>query len=139
MILCESDYPKILDEISNFLTKDDFELVFNNKDEMRNLNFSTRNIDKSTDVLSFPYEKMAHFPIGSIVINLDEVALKSQQFCHSKADEIALLFIHGALHILGYDHEKDSGEMREKECEIILKFNLPKSLIVRTQDSVEQS
>ncbi len=139
MILCESDYPKILDEISNFLTKDDFELVFNNKDEMRNLNFSTRNIDKSTDVLSFPYEKMAHFPIGSIVINLDEVALKSQQFCHSKDDEIALLFIHGALHILGYDHEKDSGEMREKECEIILKFNLPKSLIVRTQDSVEQS
>ena len=138
MILCESDYPKILDEISNFLTKDDFELVFNNKDEMRNLNFSTRNIDKSTDVLSFPYEKTAHFPIGSIVINLDEVALKSQQFCHSKDDEIALLFIHGALHILGYDHEKDSGEMREKECEIILKFNLPKSLIVRTQDSVEQ-
>lgn len=138
MILCESDYPKILDEISNFLTKDDFELVFNNEDEMRNLNFSTRNIDKSTDVLSFPYEKMAHFPIGSIVINLDEVALKSQQFCHSKDDEIALLFIHGALHILGYDHEKDSGEMREKECEIILKFNLPKSLIVRTQDSVEQ-
>lgn len=137
MILCESDYPKILDEISNFLTKDDFELVFNNEDEMRNLNFSTRNIDKSTDVLSFPYEKMAHFPIGSIVINLDEVALKSQQFCHSKDDEIALLFIHGALHILGYDHEKDSGEMREKECEIILKFNLPKSLIVRTQDSVE--
>ena len=137
MILCESDYPKILDEISNFLTKDDFELVFNDEDEMRNLNFSTRNIDKSTDVLSFPYEKMAHFPIGSIVINLDEVALKSQQFCHSKDDEIALLFIHGALHILGYDHEKDSGEMREKECEIILKFNLPKSLIVRTQDSVE--
>ncbi|MGP1528681.1 MAG: rRNA maturation RNase YbeY [Campylobacter sp.] len=137
MILCESDYPKILDEISNFLTKDDFELVFNNEDEMRNLNFSTRNIDKSTDVLSFPYEKMAHFPIGSIVINLDEVALKSQQFCHSKDDEIALLFIHGALHILGYDHEKDSGEMRKKECEIILKFNLPKSLIVRTQDSVE--
>lgn len=137
MILCESDYPKILDEISNFLTKDDFELIFNNEDEMRNLNFSTRNIDKSTDVLSFPYEKMAHFPIGSIVINLDEVALKSQQFCHSKDDEIALLFIHGALHILGYDHEKDSGEMREKECEIILKFNLPKSLIVRTQDSAK--
>lgn len=137
MILCESDYPKILDEISNFLTKDDFELVFNNEDEMRNLNFSTRNIGKSTDVLSFPYEKMAHFPIGSIVINLDEVALKSQQFCHSKDDEIALLFIHGALHILGYDHEKDSGEMREKECEIILKFNLPKSLIVRTQDGAK--
>ena len=137
MILCESDYPKILDEISNFLTKDDFELVFNNEDEMRNLNFSTRNIDKSTDVLSFPYEKMAHFPIGSIVINLDEVVLKSQQFCHSKDDEIALLFIHGALHILGYDHEKDSGEMRQKECEIILKFNLPKSLIVRTQDGAK--
>ena len=137
MILCESDYPKILDEISNFLTKDDFELVFNNEDEMRNLNFSTRNINKSTDVLSFPYEKMAHFPIGSIVINLEEVALKSQQFCHSKDDEIALLFIHGALHILGYDHEKDSGEMREKECEIILKFNLPKSLIVRTQDGAK--
>ena len=49
----------------------------------------------------------------------------------------ALLFTHGVLHVLGYDHESDGGQMRAKECEIIEKFRLPKSLIVRTEGSEE--
>ncbi|MGB2553760.1 rRNA maturation RNase YbeY, partial [Campylobacter sp. MOP51] len=53
---------------------------------------------------------------------------------HERDSEIALLFTHGLLHLLGFDHEIDSGEMRSKECEVIEKFNLPKSLIVRTMD-----
>ena len=40
--------------------------------------------------------------------------------------------------MLGYDHENDAGEMRAKECEVIEKFSLPKSLIVRTQDAGEE-
>ena len=134
MIICESEYPKILDEILEFLGSDDIELVFVGADEMREINLQNRGIDKATDVLSFPYVKMQNFPIGSVVINTDEVGLKAKEFNHSQNDEIALLFTHGMLHILGFDHENDNGEMRDKESEIIAKFALPKSLIVRVQE-----
>nr|WP_314071785.1 rRNA maturation RNase YbeY [uncultured Campylobacter sp.] len=71
--------------------------------------------------------------LGSVVINLDLVELKAAQLGHGRDDETALLFTHGMLHVLGYDHESDDGQMRAKECEIIKKFRLPKSLIVRTE------
>ncbi len=71
--------------------------------------------------------------LGSVVINLDLVEMKAAQLGHGTDDETALLFTHGMLHVLGYDHESDDGQMRAKECEIIKKFRLPKSLIVRTE------
>ena len=75
--------------------------------------------------------------LGSVVINLDLVELKAAQLGHGTDDEMALLFTHGLLHVLGFDHESDDGQMRAKECEIIEKFRLPKSLIVRTEGSEE--
>lgn len=75
--------------------------------------------------------------LGSVVINLDLVELKAAQLGHGRDDETALLFTHGLLHVLGFDHESDDGQMRAKECEIIEKFRLPKSLIVRTEGSEE--
>jgi metalloprotein, YbeY family len=75
--------------------------------------------------------------LGSVVINLDLVELKAAQLGHGRDDETALLFTHGMLHVLGYDHESDDGQMRAKECEIIEKFRLPKSLIVRTEGNEE--
>ena len=75
--------------------------------------------------------------LGSVVINLDLVELKAAQLGHGRDDETALLFAHGMLHVLGYDHESDDGQMRAKECEIIEKFGLPKSLIVRTEGDEE--
>ena len=57
---------------------------------------------------------------------------KSKELGHTPQDELALLFIHGLLHLLGYDHECDNGEMRAKEEELIKKFDLPESLIIRT-------
>ena len=75
--------------------------------------------------------------LGSVVINLDLVELKAAQLGHGTDDETALLFTHGMLHVLGFDHESDDGQMRAKECEIIEKFHLPKSLIVRTDESEE--
>ncbi|QKF64968.1 rRNA maturation RNase YbeY [Campylobacter corcagiensis] len=136
MINCQDSYPKILDEILKFLgVKNEVELVFIDTNEMKELNFKERKINKTTDVLSFPYEKIANFPIGSVVINLDMAKDMAKSLDHSLEDEIALLFTHGVLHILGFDHEVDSGQMRQKESEILKHFNLPKSLIVRTQDS----
>ncbi|CAD7286441.1 rRNA maturation RNase YbeY [Campylobacter suis] len=136
MILCEEYYPEILDQICEFLTKGDVELSFVDSKQMKQINKEHRKIDKTTDVLSFPFEFMLHAPLGCIVINQDLAQQKADELGHKKDEEIALLFIHGLLHVLGYDHEVDSGEMREKEEELIVKFHLPKSLIVRTMDEI---
>jgi probable rRNA maturation factor len=72
-------------------------------------------------------------PLGSIVISQDLVISKAEELGHAQEDEFTLLFIHGLLHLLGYDHEIDDGEMRKEEERLINTFNLPKSLIVRTQ------
>lgn len=134
MIICEHNYPPILDKIAMYLTPADIELEFVDNEQMRKINFLQRGIDKTTDVLSFPLEPILHFPIGSIVINLNMSEQMAKTLNHSQDEETALLFTHGLLHILGYDHEKDNGEMRIKEIEVIKHFNLPKSLIVRNEE-----
>ena len=120
-----------LKEIYEYLTNKDIELILTTDEEIKELNKEYRNKDKATDVLSFPLENIPGMPLGSIVISVDTAKRGAEEFGHSVENEIKLLFIHGLLHLLGYDHEVDNGEMREKEKEIIEKFNLPKSLIIR--------
>ncbi len=121
-----------LEIIKNELSPKDIELILVKNDEIQILNKEHRNIDKATDVLSFPLEyDMPNMPLGSIVISVDFVEDKAKEFNHSFLDELTLLFIHGMLHLLGYDHEVDNGEHRIKEEELIKKYNLPNSLIVR--------
>ena len=123
---------EILQTIANDLTSKDFELIITNNEEIQELNKEHRNIDKATDVLSFPMEfDFPNMPLGSIVISIDFVEEKAKEFNHSKENELTLLFIHGLLHLLGYDHEVDNGEHRNKEEELIKKYNLPDSLIIR--------
>ena len=93
--------------------------------------------DKNLKNENFDGGNFAPMLLGSVVINLDIAELKAAQLGHGRDDETALLFTHGLLHVLGFDHESDSGQMRAKECEIIEKFRLPKSLIVRTDESEE--
>ncbi len=121
----------ILKEIYEYLTNKDIELILTTDEEIRTLNRTYRNKDKATDVLSFPLEEMPGMPLGSIIISVDTAQKMANELGHSIEDEIKLLFIHGLLHLLGYDHEIDNGEMREKEAEVIKKFNLPDSLIIR--------
>jgi len=121
-----------LEKITNSLTKKDIELLVVKNDEIKQLNKEHRNIDKATDVLSFPMDfDMPNMPLGSIVISTDFVEEKAKEYGHSFNDEFSLLFIHGILHLLGFDHEVDTGEHRSKEEELIKEFNLPDSLIVR--------
>lgn len=121
-----------LEKITNSLTKKDIELLVVKNDEIKQLNKEHRNIDKATDVLSFPMDfDMPNMPLGSIVISTDFVEEKAKEYGHSFNDEFSLLFIHGILHLLGFDHEVDNGEHRTKEEELIKEFNLPDSLIVR--------
>jgi probable rRNA maturation factor len=121
-----------LEKIANTLTKKDIELLVVKNNEIQILNKEHRNIDKATDVLSFPMDfDFDNMPLGSIVISTDFVEEKSKEYGHSFNEEFSLLFIHGILHLLGFDHEVDSGEHRTKEEELIKEFKLPDSLIVR--------
>ena len=121
-----------LEKIAETLTKKDIELLVVKNDEIRELNKEHRNIDKATDVLSFPMDfDFEHMPLGSIVISTDFVEEKAKEYGHSFNEEFSLLFIHGILHLLGFDHEVDEGEHRTKEEELIKEFKLPDSLIVR--------
>lgn len=122
-----------LNSIALTLSDREIELIITSNEEIREINAQNRGIDKDTDVLSFPYEEMPMTPLGSIVISSSYVQTKAQEFGHKNSDELSLLFIHGLLHILGYDHEVDSGEMRAEEARLIEEFKLPKSLIIRTQ------
>ena len=121
-----------LEDIAKYLSLQNIELIITNNDEIKKLNQKYRNIDKSTDVLSFPLDnEFEHMPLGTIIISSDFVKEKAKQFKHSFQDELALLFIHGLLHLLDYNHENDNGKHRAKEEEMIRKFNLPNSLIIR--------
>jgi len=107
------------------------ELILTTNEHIKQINKDTRGIDKPTDVLSFPYMDMPNTPLGSIVISTNFVEDKATLYSHSYEDELTLLFIHGLLHLVGYDHEVDDGEHREKEEQMIKKYDLPNSLIVR--------
>ena len=122
----------MLEKIANSLTKKDVELLVVKNDEIKELNKEHRKIDKATDVLSFPMDfDFVNMPLGSIVISTDFVEEKSKEYGHSFNEEFSLLFIHGILHLLGFDHEVGNGEHRAKEEELIKEFKLPNSLIVR--------
>lgn len=121
-----------LETIAQSLTTRDFELIVVNNETIKEINFEYREKNEATDVLSFPFDgDFAHLPLGTVIISEDFVKEKALEFNHSIEDEFKLLFIHGLLHLLGFDHEVDDGEHRKKEEELIKKFNLPSSLIVR--------
>ena len=131
---------KLLEKIANSLTSREIDLTLCYNNTIQAYNKEYRQKNQPTDVLSFPIKSdiivsdEIPMPLGSIVISVDYVVQKAEELKHSREDELALLFIHGLLHILGYDHEIDQGEMRKKEAELIAKFGLPKSLIVRTEE-----
>jgi probable rRNA maturation factor len=138
MLLIDNDeniplHVSTLEAICDALSSKEVELLLVDAVSMQALNHEHRGIDKPTDVLSFPIEDFPHAPLGSIVINYELAQEKADELGHTREDEITLLFIHGLLHLLGYDHEVDTGEMREKEEALIMAYHLPMSLIVRVE------
>jgi probable rRNA maturation factor len=123
-----------LEAISNALSPNStIELIITNEEQMRQINHDHRGKATATDVLSFPLEQTTPMlPLGSIVICDHYLHKGATQFGHTLEEELALLFIHGLLHLLGFDHEVDEGQMRAKERALIEQFSLPQSLIIRT-------
>ena len=117
----------------------DVYITLTNNEEIRKINKEYRNIDKPTDVLSFPmYErediKTLRKPkeddveeiLGDIVISVSKVIAQSKEYGHSYERELAYLTTHGMLHLLGYDHMEDDEkeEMREHEEAVLSKLNI---------------
>jgi len=123
-----------LEIIAERLTSREIELIICDDAAIKKINAEYRSKNTPTDVLSFPLEgDFDMLPLGSIVISSDRILQTAEQLGHTAQEESILLFIHGLLHLLGYDHEVDNGEMRSLEKELIEVFDLPLSLIVRTE------
>ncbi len=125
-----------LEKIAASLNNKEVELIITGDATIQALNHAHRGKDTPTDVLSFPLENVGQdmMPLGSIVIAESFIRRKAIELGHTPQEELSLLFIHGMLHLLGYDHENDEGQMREKEKVLIAEFGLPQSLIVRTEE-----
>ena len=105
--------------------------------EMQDLNRRYRRKNKPTDVLSFP--SRAPGVAGDIAISLEIAATNAADIGHSLATEVKVLILHGLLHLAGYDHETDSGEMLARETAMRQELKLPVGLIERTHAAAAQA
>lgn len=113
-------------------------ITFVDDEGIRELNKRFRNMDKPTDVLSFPlldYEGESEEPffdelchnLGDIVISLERAMAQANEFGHSFEREVAFLTAHSMLHLLGYDHElsdEDDADMRKRQNDIMERLGL---------------
>ena len=96
---------------------------------VRLLNRQYRRKDKPTDVLSFPSDERGY--LGDVVIAAGVAARQARAAGHSLATEIRVLALHGLLHLLGYDHERDDGRMARLERRLRKRGGLREGLIER--------
>jgi len=96
---------------------------------VRALNRTFRKKDKATDVLSFPAEEPGY--LGDVVISSGVAARQARAAGHSLATELRVLSLHGLLHLLGYDHERDDGQMARLERRLRRMGGLREGLIER--------
>ena len=93
-------------------------IAFVSDKRIRELNRQFRGIDKATDVLSFPADGPEESNLGDIAISAETAATQAKENGLSFDDEIAQLILHGLLHLSGYDHETDNGEMNRLELRL---------------------
>ena len=102
----------------------DVSIAFVDDEAMKNLNRQFRHKNKTTDVLTFPADgtygdpNRRGRPLGDIVVCVDQARRQATDEKHSLATEVRYLMLHGILHALGYDHEKDDGVMNELELRV---------------------
>ena len=112
-------------------------IVLTNPENIRKMNREYRDIDKETDVLSFPMFEREELEgrkdlnediLGDIVISIERVYEQAKEYGHSFERELAYMVVHGFYHLIGYDHieENDKKEMRQKEEDILQKLKILK-------------
>lgn len=115
-------------------------VTFVDNEQIKVLNRDFRNIDSSTDVLSFPLGENGIYDsnpetgaklLGDIVISLQKAVSQAEEYGHTFQREVAFLTVHSMLHLLGYDHVDGGMEaeiMREKEEEVLLNMGLTREV-----------
>jgi probable rRNA maturation factor len=104
--------------------------------KMKSLNRRFRGKDKATDVLSFPAASHANHDLaGDIAISAELATQNARSLRHSPTVEVKILTLHGILHLRGYDHERDHGQMARREQKLRRELNLPVGLIERDKTS----
>ncbi len=111
-----------------------FDCLLTSDEELRRLNRDFLQHDYPTDVLSFPSGTKSG-PLGELAISLERAADQAREFGHSTLDEIRILLLHGVLHLIGLDHERDAGRMLRVERKWRAEFDLPETLISRSLPS----
>jgi probable rRNA maturation factor len=106
-------------------------LVTGNR-EIQKLNKEFRKKNKPTDVISFPSE--VNGVAGDIAISAEIAQANARKLGHDAAAELKILILHGMLHLAGFDHEVDAGEMARKEARLRKQFRLPVGLIERATE-----
>lgn len=114
-------------------------ITLTNNEEIHIINKQYRNVDRPTDVLSFPMYEREEIPelrrndnifaeeiLGDIIISIPKVKEQAEEYGHSFERELAYLTTHGMLHLLGYDHmiDEEKEQMRNKEEKILEKLNI---------------
>ena len=116
---------KLINHIFSFVEDgSSMTVVFMSLDQIHELNKQYRNVDRPTDVISFPDDEEGYH--GDIFICLDKAREQALTYEHSIEREIGFLAVHGYLHLLGYDHhtEHEEKEMIQKQEEILNKASL---------------
>lgn len=105
-----------------------FSVAFVNDDRMKQLNELFRGKRTTTDVLSFPHEPDEFDPdknnLGDIVISAEQAAKQAVENGLTLENEVKQLILHGLLHLCGYDHETDNGEMNKRELTLRKKLGI---------------
>ena len=116
----------------DYRQKCEVSITFTDNEGIRAVNREYRNIDKETDVLSFPLTDFEggdepptdepEISLGDIIISLERAESQAKEFGHSFEREVAFLCVHSMLHLLGYDHElgeQEDADMRHRQSEIL--------------------
>jgi probable rRNA maturation factor len=107
---------------------------------IRRLNRQFRGKNKATDVLSFPADtSVQNQEKGDLAISVPTARRQAIEQGHTLATEIKVLILHGLLHLAGYDHETDQGQMARRERLLRSRLGLPEGLIERTETGAVSS
>ncbi len=109
-----------------------FTVLLTGDAELQRLNRQFLGLDYPTDVLSFPERGPDGF-LGELAISVDRALEQAAEHGHRLADEVCILMLHGVLHLLGMDHEKDRGTMARAERRYRRELGLPAGLIERVR------
>ena len=124
-------------EIENLLDKNLYiNIVFTSPNKIHEINKKYRDVDRETDVLSFPMfekEELKNYVakpwkdiLGDIIISIEQVKKQAEEYGHSFERELAYMMVHGFYHLMGEDHieENDKKIMREKEENVLNELNI---------------